>query len=204
MKASHPKTPKETAQRVFVPSSEKASLPKETALVPRPCLPLIWPKEGKARKEAFEAWHAVAMQVCSQAGISFRVMAIVDRFIHWNTGTFWATNETIAMRAGRCSERTIKRDMASLCALGLFIPERGWRRSRNGKLVRSRLIRLAVPKDLPVETWVPGESHGDTCCPYELLPVANDHGDTCCPNHGDTCCPFTLEYTYEYGGGDAA
>jgi hypothetical protein len=199
------KSTKGAAQRVFVPLPRQVGVPKNaTTLAPRACLPLNWPKESKARKEAFEAWHAVAMQVCNQAGVSFRVMAIVERFVHWNTGTFWATNETIAMRAGRCSERTIKRDMASICGLGLFIVERGWRRSRNGKLVRSRLIRLAIPKDLPVKTWIPGEIHGDTSCPYELLPVANDHGDTSCPIHGDTSCPFTLEDTQEVRGDDAA
>lgn len=192
------------AEHIFVPTNATPSPSgKPKVIAARPRLPLKWPTVMKARKEAFEAWHAVAMQVCSDADVSFRLMAVVRHFVHWNTGTFWATNATIARHAGCCSERTIKRDMATYNALGIFNVELGWRRGAGGKIVRSRLVRLSIPTDLPAETWLPSTYHGDNSCPHELLGVANDHGDNSCPNDGDNSCPFTLEDTHDGGDGAA-
>jgi hypothetical protein len=196
--------PSRAAEHIFVPAEAKASRSgKSKIIATRPRLPLRWPKVMKSRKEAFEAWHAVAMQVCNDADVSFRLMAVVRHFVHWNTGTFWATNATIARHAGYCSERTIKRDMVTYSALGIFNVEHGWRRGAGGKIVRSRLVRLSIPTDLPPETWIPNTDHGDNSCPHELLGVANDHGDNCCHHELDNCCPFTLGDTHDGGDGAA-
>ena len=186
-------------QRLDWQSGEPRKIAAKRALL------LRWPKTMAERRNMFAAWHKIAMKTVGDAKASFRVMALVERFLHWKTGTFWATNETLADRAGECAERTIKRDMAAYRDLGLFIIEHDWRKTSGGKLVKCRLVRLAIPEDISPDFQLPEEAdHGDTSCPYEYADDGPDHGDTSCPDHGDTSCPFTYEGPMKRSGTDAA
>jgi hypothetical protein len=174
-------------------------------VTPKRALPWRWPKTMPERRIAFAAWHKIAMKMVNDAKVSFRVMALVERFINWKTGTFWATNETLAGAGGGCTERTMKRDIATYRDLGILIVEHGWRKAKNGKFKKTRLVRLAVPEEIAPDISLPdGPEHGDSSCPYDCPDDEFIHGDSSCPEHGDSSCPFTLEGHMKRGGTDAA
>lgn len=144
------------------------------------------------------------MQILSDANVSFRLMTPIERFFNIGSVSLWPTNETLTQHAGQCSERTIKRDLAAYEDLGLLIAERGWRRNKAGKLVRTRLLRLALPEDMKGTIDLIDEpDHGDMRGPDDWRSEAPIHGDHACPNHGDTRGPFTVEDTLEEGALDA-
>ena len=142
--------PTEAAPAAFVPSgtnrvSEAPRHGRRRQIAPRESIPLRWPTETKARREIFDAWHQIAMQVLHEERQNFRLVALVERFINWQSGELWPTNETLARRAGGCGESTIKRDVATYQSLGLLMVDHGWRRQRGGRIVSKRTIRLAIP-----------------------------------------------------------
>lgn len=162
------------------------------------CLPLRWPSGSKNRYDLFDAWHDVAMQVVDRAGARFRLLAVAKKVIRWDSGTITLSNAELAARAGRCSEKTITRDVAQAADLGIFIVDMGWRKEGT-QIVRTRTIRPAVPTVLPVEIAVPtGGFDLDTSCPDRS---AGDL-DTSCPGDLDTSCPITIDH--KKGGTDAA
>ena len=171
-----------------------------------PCeaMPLLWPKATKERRELFDVWHAIGMKVVGDVGASFRLMAVVRRFLHWETGTLWPTSATLAAIGGECSERTIKRDIATYRDLGLFIVDHKSRRDPSGQLKKRRLIRLAVPVEMSPEMPIHDADEGDTRCPHGCPENECHHGDTCCPSQGDTRCPLTLEEPMKGSDPDAA
>lgn len=172
---------------------------------PQAAMPVRWPKTTPERRAAFAAWHAAAMKIVGDAKASFRLMALVERFLHWQTGTFWATSATLGAHGGGCTERTIKRDIATYRDLGIFITEHGKRRDANGQWKKRRLVRLAYPIELSGQIPVLDDpSHGDTRCPHGCPENECCEGDTRCPSHGDTRCPLTFEQPMKGSGDDAA
>ena len=145
------KTPSGAAPAAFVPAGsaqDVAAAPrhgKRRKIAPRACIPLLWPTEMKPRKELFDAWHQIAMQVLHEERQSFRLVAVIERFINWQSGELWPTNETLARRAGGCDESTIKREVGAYQRLGLLVVDLGCRRQKGGRLVRKRTIGLAIP-----------------------------------------------------------
>lgn len=109
-----------------------------------------WPRTASDRQKIFEEWHDIAMQVLHANRASFRLMAIYWRLISWETGEIWETDAELTSFAGRCDKKTISREIAMLRKLGLIIIDHEWvDRIGNGKKVRCRILRLAVPKKLP-------------------------------------------------------
>jgi hypothetical protein len=154
------------------------------------CLPLRWPQGMKERYDMFDAWHDVAMQIIDEAGVSFRFLAVTKKVFHWKSGTIRETNSTIAERAGRCSAKTISRDVKQAADLGILILEFGSRKNREGKVLKTRVIKPAIPADLDKKKIpLPADLDLDTACPDG----AYNQRDTRCPDNVDTACPITIE-----------
>lgn len=141
--------------RTFEWQAERKAMP---ASVPR--VRLQWPEGIEARRDLFKAWHAIAMQV---AGKHFRVLAVLWRFIHWKTGTFYPSDRTLAECAGKCSIKTISREVALYKRLGILDVETKGVKDRDGKLVTTRVLYPTIPKVLPSSiSVVLGETGMDT------------------------------------------
>jgi hypothetical protein len=108
-----------------------------------------WPANQADRIERFRDWRYTAMQVLHRNGGPFRLMGVYDEAMSWDNGEIWASDEDIAVLAGHCGPKTISREVAAMRRLGLIIVELGWR-DRFGKMVRTRKIRMAIPKTLPI------------------------------------------------------
>jgi hypothetical protein len=102
----------------------------------------------------------------------------------------WATNDTLAMCGGECSEKTIRREIKQYCDLGIFLVEHGWRKAPTGEFRRTRTVRLSIPKLLE------SHDHMDTSGPHEL----QNHMDHCRPKVPDTSGPFTFEESLKATG----
>lgn len=116
-----------------------------------PSVDLHWPDGHKARHDAFRAWHQLAMQVISQHKASFRTIAVLFRFVNWKTGLIYPSNTTLIACAGRCSERTISRELALYEDLGLIRSRLKRHKKSNGNYITRRVIILTLPKDLAKE-----------------------------------------------------
>jgi hypothetical protein len=116
---------------------------------------LKWPSKTKERYDLFDIWHRTAAQIIHMEGCSFRLLSVIERLMFWSNGTITASNQQLAERAGRCSPRTIKLDVAQYLKLGIIIAEMGWRKRRDGHIVRTRTIRLSLPTDLDPSISLP-------------------------------------------------
>lgn len=194
------------SQAPFSPGSEIASdAPrngKRRHLPSRKAVPLRWPSTMPARRSVLKLWRRIAMKILHDSKVSFRLMAVVPDFIIWNTGEIWQTNDRLAEEGGECDEKTIRRDVVAYTRLGIFIVERGWRRNKEGNLVRCRTIRLSIPSDY--DGSIPDfedENHADHVCPDDQ----GNHADHVCPNHADIRGPITVDhYVDANSGGDGA
>jgi hypothetical protein len=166
-----------------------------------PCILWQWPNEnagGKQRYDCFDAWHDLAMQILDNEGGSFRLMAVYKKVMQWKPGEIWSSDEELAGRAGRCSPRTISRDVAGHRRAGIILVENGWRKV-HGKFLRSRTIRLAVPKTLgPSIILVDDPNHIAT----RGLSENPDHIATRGPDHIATRGLITNVTTEERGSRD--
>ncbi|MBX5175312.1 hypothetical protein HJB77_03245 [Rhizobium lentis] len=134
------------------------------------------------------------MQILDKQGGSFRLMATFKKVMQWKAGEIWATDEELAARSGRCTDRTISRDVATYRRHGLIMVEKGWRKV-SGKFLRSRTIRLAVPAVIPPYIVLSErQDHTDT----RGLSGEAIHTDTRGPNHTDTRGRITID-TIEEG-----
>lgn len=88
------------------------------------------------------------MQILHKNNASFRLMAIMPFALSRENGEVWSSNKALAAMAGGCSERTITRDVETYVSLGIVLVEEGWRESL-GKMVRTRKIKMAIPRDMP-------------------------------------------------------
>lgn len=162
-------------------------------------LPLRWPSTPKERFDLFDAWHDVAMQIVQGARRGFRLMAVAKKVINWQAGIITNSNADLAMRAGRCSEKTVSREVGEYVRLGVFIVEDGWRKEGT-QIIRTRTIRPGLPVNLNPEIMLPET-------PVDLDTSGPDRSgfdlDTSGPVDLDTSGPITIE-TIRGGGGDAA
>jgi len=161
-------------------------------------IPLKWPTESKEQFRVFDAWHEIAMQIVDQAGKPFRLMAVYRRCLFWREGVVVASNHELSQLAGRCSEKTISREVQLHERLGIISVKQGWRIVK-GKRLRTRSISLAVPDPFPAEISI-NETvlHLDICVSISK-PV---HLDTCVSRTpGHPCVPSLLSHD---GGHDAA
>lgn len=167
-------------------------------------LPFKWPKTFKEQKNYFETWHALAMKVIADSRASFRTIAVLWRFINHDSGTMWPTDATLAIVTGS-SEKSVSRDIGQYETLGLLRVDRGWRRNREGKLVRTRTLIPSVPVDLKGSIDLPViEDHTDNSGLYGEEIAAVHHTDHCCPKHTDNSGLFTLEEPMKGSRDDAA
>lgn len=92
-------------------------------------------------------WRYIAMQVITRNGGNFRIMAIIDAVFDISSCHIISTDEEMALGAGGCSVKTISRDLGAMKDMGLIIAADAWI-EKNGKKVKGRKIRLAVPSDM--------------------------------------------------------
>lgn len=169
-------------------------------LAPVQCCPLRWPTTPKERFDLFDAWHGVAMQILHRGRGSFRLMSVAKIVIRWSEGIITDSNADLAVRAGNCNEKTIKRDVADYIGRGLFMAEYDWKRPGGGKFITVRTLRPAVPMILPDDIILPENVllSRDTSGPDMGLLSRDTSG----PGGRDTSGPATIDH--KKGGGDAA
>lgn len=132
---------------------------------------VLWnlPEPGKPRFDAFDAWYAMAAQVLHKARASFQVIAAFKILFIWKAGEITATDIRFTHYCGGCSDKTVSRIIGNYLDLGIIQIEPGWRVYR-GKRLRTRIIRLAAPVDLPPVTIIPDDdSHTDHSGPDEAV-----------------------------------
>lgn len=125
-----------------------------------PSVDLHWPDGYKAKHDAFRAWHQLAMQVISQHKASFRTIAVLFRFVNWKTGLIYPSNTTLIACAGRCSERTISRELALYEDLGIIRSRLKRHKKNNGNYITRRVMILTLPKDLAREHAMLSDDEG--------------------------------------------
>jgi hypothetical protein len=151
--------------------------------------PLRWPEDRASQRVVFDAWHAVAMQVVHHHRGSFRTLAIFHKFINWMSGTLWPSDETMASHAGRCTTKTVSRDLGAYRDMGLISIC-----SRYINKQKVRVLRLTIPSPLPDGIVLPEDiEQMDTGGPFGR----KHQKDTGGPNQMDTGGPYTSEETYE-------
>lgn len=163
-------------------------------------LPLKWPQGTKERFDLFDAWHDVAMQILHREKVSFRLIAVAKIVIRWSQGVITDSNAGLALRAGNCSEKTIKRDVSDYISLGLFVSALDWKRPGGGKFITVRTLRPALPIDLPEGIFLPEgiELSRDNSGP-DMEELSRD---TSGPGGRDNSGPATIDH--KKGGADAA
>lgn len=116
-------------------------------------IPIEWPKGGseegtKAQRQMLDAWWDAALKQARQYKVNAYVLTGLYRSIMKSDGTTWASDSSIAEKAGDCSIETVKRELSACKRLGIFVTESGWRKSRsrrNKGMVKTRIIRLTMP-----------------------------------------------------------
>ncbi|NKJ91793.1 hypothetical protein GFM14_09225 [Rhizobium leguminosarum bv. viciae] len=121
---------------------------RKKAIEAVPSVTLHWPSSMQQKRELVKTWHALAMVEVNKAGISFRLMAVLKDFVHWKTGLIFPTNATLADRAGQCSERTVSDLVGKYEQIGIIRLRFGWRKSRTGKWLQTRIMFMTLPKSL--------------------------------------------------------
>lgn len=109
--------------------------------------PHKWGETFAERGSQFLDWRDIAMQVVQRNGGSFRLIAIFDSVFDYVAGECLATDEKIARAAGRCTVKTISRELKALRQMGLIKAEPTWI-EKGGKKVKGRRITLMIPVDL--------------------------------------------------------
>ncbi|MCB1469921.1 MAG: hypothetical protein KDK08_22865, partial [Rhizobiaceae bacterium] len=107
---------------------------------PVECLPLLWPRDPKAKRERlnlFDAWRNIAAQILDDAKEDFRLLSAVRAVFIFHSGEIVASNRQIALEAGHCADKTITRYVKRYADLGLFIVSFG-NRFDGPQMVRTR------------------------------------------------------------------
>lgn len=153
-----------------------------------------WPMERNAQYQAFDDWFDIAAQIIHHDGAGFRLLALYKLVINWKRGNIWQSDAELARRAGRCSEKSISRDVTLHKRLGIIQVAHG-ARNVNGQKVKTRTIGLSVPNPFP--TWIDVGSlttNMDTRGPDG----SGGYLDTRGPDHMDTRGLITID-TIEEG-----
>lgn len=162
-KASSPPTP-EKEKKPWRPDGKHRELPK--ALKARM---LQWPAAAQQRREVLDLWFYIAPQIAGPA-VAATLLAL-RKVVMADSGSSWASNETIARWAGQLSLAKVKRDLALILNRGLAVSELGWREDANRKWRKTRTIFLAVPEPFPEGIqWPRSWSECDASTLEEELP----------------------------------
>lgn len=109
--------------------------------------PNKWGDTFAERYDQFDDWHDMAMQVVSRDGGSFRLLAIFGKVFDHVQAECLATDELFARRSGRCTVKTVSRELKALRQLGLIRTQTVWI-EKGEKKVKGRRITLMIPLDL--------------------------------------------------------
>ncbi|NTF54872.1 hypothetical protein G6L12_08190 [Agrobacterium rhizogenes] len=122
---------------------------KEIAQVNAIRYPGRWAESLSGKQAQVRDWRYIAMQLLHRNTASFRLVAIIDDVFDFDECQVLKTDEGLALAAGHCGKKTIQRELSILYSLGLILKDEVWiDRSGNGKRVRTRRIRLAIPMDV--------------------------------------------------------
>lgn len=114
---------------------------------------LLWRFTKTYPRQSFSDWKKIAARILHQHGVSFRLVSTFEELMFWKERAITATDAVFAARGGGCSTKTISRELRQYEALGLIQVERNWRRRKDGKIVRTRTLRLALPMNLDLPTF---------------------------------------------------
>jgi hypothetical protein len=131
----------------------KKKLPK----TPLAKVRLNWPQQYKDRNDLLKEWHTVAMQV---AAGRFRVLAVLWRFINYESGTFYPSDKTLSQCAGGCSTKTISREIAFLRDAGILDVETTRTKEKDGTFKTRRVLYPTFPRDLPPDILMSEDAEG--------------------------------------------
>jgi hypothetical protein len=95
-----------------------------------------------------DLWAYVAAQIAKTKD-HFRVLLAIDKSIRRDTGTTTDGNEVLSLWAGGMSTTNTSKAVSFFARAGLLIVEIGFSADENGKLRKSRTIRLAMPDPFP-------------------------------------------------------
>jgi hypothetical protein len=110
--------------------------------------PRVWAPSFYGRRNQLDDWRYMAAQILHENSCSFRVFSVYDRLIDWESCEISASNYEIAEEAGRCEKKTVSREIATHKRLGIITI--GYEtRDVSGKLARVRVIRPALPIEIP-------------------------------------------------------
>ena len=107
-----------------------------------------WPGSPSVRDAMFRDWAYTAKQILNRNGGSFRLLTAMHELFEWETGEVTASDADLAIEAGRCSEKTISREVSHYRGLGIVVTQQGWKWN-GSKNVPARIIQLAMPIDMP-------------------------------------------------------
>ena len=147
---------------VFIPLADERDLP-EAKTSGRHREPKVaksremeWPTSMAGRREMYKTWRRTAMRVLHTAKADKGLVAAVAEYFNLEQCALWPSNARLAWEVG-CHERTMKRYISTYRALGLFICDYVWRVNAEGKMVKKRVIRLALPVDFELNEDIPDE-----------------------------------------------
>lgn len=109
--------------------------------------PNRWSDSEKGRKQQFYEWKYIAMQVMRANGGICSIIAVIQDVFDFDRRACYATNDELADEAGRCSPKTISRDVSAMKEMGLIICDTEWI-EKSGKKTKARRIRLSTPEDM--------------------------------------------------------
>ncbi|WP_442583126.1 hypothetical protein ACSBOB_14700 [Mesorhizobium sp. ASY16-5R] len=110
-------------------------------------VPMRWPKD-RSRYALADLWFFVAAQIAETKN-HFRLLLALTKAIRRDSGTTTDGNETLARWAGNMDPTEASKAVSFLASQGLVIVEIGFAGDGNGKLRKSRTIRLAMPDPFP-------------------------------------------------------
>jgi hypothetical protein len=216
-KSSEPFDPVRDTDTIMAPEGATRFEPTgiRRLVEPVPSVMLHWPSAMPKRRELVQAWHAVAMSEVHRAKLSFRLMAVLKDFVHWRNGMIFPTNATLAARAGQCSERIVSDLLGKYEDLGIVRLRFGWRKARNGKWLKTRIIFMTLPKALGFPNHLPHfdeesddevEIRVEDSVPDELPSEEGSEVEHSVPRPLEHSVPITHEGTSESitGGDDDA
>ncbi|MER9091534.1 hypothetical protein NKI34_10450 [Mesorhizobium sp. M0700] len=137
----------EPSKPVWVPTGKR----KQTPAVPFVAKRLEWPPAPAERYELLDLWFYLAPQIAGR----LPTLLGLRKWINRETGTAWATDETLARWSGHISLSKAGKDVSRLVLFGLFLTKHSFEADKAGKLRKRRTLILALPQPLPVGVNIP-------------------------------------------------
>jgi len=137
----------EPSKPVWVPTGKRKQTPA-APFVPRR---LEWPSAPAERYELLDLWFYLAPQIAGRLPTLLGLRKWVNR----ETGTTWATDETLARWSGHISLSKAGKDVSCLVRCGLFVAKHSFEADKAGKLRKRRTLIVALPQPLPAGVKTP-------------------------------------------------